>query len=120
MHNDGGKYLSSELLREVSFQKRLDPGRKRELTDFLNEVLASHCFSNGHPCKVLQVYRVPSLLGDECEFIMSLCQCIVYLVWVDVSHTINDRVKWCFGSYVLSCQLEHALLGFLLFVGLLE
>ena len=52
VHNDGGKYLSNELLREVSFQKRLDPRQKWEMTDFLNEVLASHCLANGDPCKV--------------------------------------------------------------------
>ena len=41
------KYLSSELLREGGFQKPLVPLGKRELSDFLNEVLASHCLPNG-------------------------------------------------------------------------
>ena len=55
VHNDGGKYLSGEFLREVRFQKRLDPRRKREMIDFLNEVLASHCLPDGDPCKVAEL-----------------------------------------------------------------
>ena len=52
-----------------------------------------HCLPNGDPCKVGELYRVPALLLEECEFIISLCQCIVYVVWADVSQAIHDRGK---------------------------
>ena len=90
------------------------------MTDFLNEVLASHCLANGDPCKVGELQRVPSLLLEECEFIVGLCQCIVYVVWTEVSHTIDDRVNRNYGSHMVSCQSEHDPLCFILFAGLLE
>ena len=90
------------------------------MTDFLDEVLASHCLANGDPCKVDELKWVLSLLLKECEFIVGLCQCIEYVVWTEVSHTINDGVNWNFGSHMVSCQSEHAPLCFILFAGLLK
>ena len=45
---------------------------------------------------------------------MCLRQSIISVVWIEISQTLNNRVKSCFGHYVLLCESKNALLGFLL------
>ena len=87
------------------------------MLDFLNEVLASHCLTNGDPCKVCELKWVPALLLEECELFVCFHQFVVTEAWNDVFHIGNNRVKMCFGRYSFFCQAKNALLGFALFWG---
>ena len=85
------------------------------MLDFLNDVLTSHCLSNGDACNVGEMDLVPSLLLEECELTLCFRQCLVSAAWNDVFHIGNNRINICFGHYLFFCQADNVLLGFALF-----